>query len=55
MDDKLKQLMKEELETSLIPITTSTPTIHVGVPMSQIRSQLGLVTHPTLISQNLRW
>ncbi len=53
MDDKLKRLMKEELGTFLPPTTTSTPIIHVGVPMSQIRSQLGLVIHPTPISQNL--
>jgi hypothetical protein len=31
----------------------NTPTIHASVPMSQIRSQSSLVTHQTLISQNL--
>ncbi len=55
MDDKLKQLMKEELITFLLPTTMSTPTIHVGVPMSQIRPQSGLVIHPTQVSQNLGW
>ncbi len=29
MDDKLKRLMREELQTSLQPMVLSTPTTHV--------------------------
>jgi hypothetical protein len=36
VDDKLKQIMREEFVTSLLHITTSTLAIQVGVPMPQI-------------------
>jgi hypothetical protein len=36
VDDKLKQLLREKLITSLLPIKMSTLTIHVGVPMPLI-------------------
>jgi len=55
VDDKLKQLMREEFKTSLPPIATSTLVIPIGVHVQQIRPQLGLVTHPTLVSQHLGW
>jgi len=55
MDDKFKQLIFKKLITSLPSTTTSTPIIHANVPMLEIRSQSGLVTHPTLINQNLGW
>jgi hypothetical protein len=55
MDDKFKQLIKEKFITSLPSTTMSTPIIHANVPMLEIRSQSGLVTHPTLINQNLGW
>jgi len=45
--------MKEKLKTSLPLAAMNTPTIQVGVPMPQIRSQLGLVIYPTLVNQNL--
>ncbi len=55
VDDKLKCLLRERLITFLPHVTTSTRVIHVGVPIPQIRSQLVLVIHPTLISQHLNW
>jgi hypothetical protein len=36
MDDKLKQLMSEELKNSLTPTTTSTLAIKVSLPVPQI-------------------
>ncbi len=47
--------MRKELKSSLPSTTTSMPTIQVGVPLPQIQSQLGLVTHPTLDNQHLSW
>jgi hypothetical protein len=47
--------MRKELKSSLPSTTTSMPTIQVGVPLPQIQSQLGLVTHPTLDNQHLGW
>ncbi len=55
MDDKLNQLMRKELKTSLPPIMTNTPMIHVGVPVPQIQSQPNLVIHPTTVNQHLGW
>ncbi len=46
---------KKKLKTSLPLVALSTLTIHVGVPVSQIRSQLDLATHPTPDSQHLGW
>jgi len=55
VDDKLETLMKKELKTSLPSTTTSITIIHASVPISQIRSHSGLVSHPTLVNQNLGW
>ncbi len=55
MDDKLEQLMKKKLKTFLPPTTMNITIIHAGVPISQIRSQSGLVIHPTLVNLNLGW
>jgi hypothetical protein len=49
-NDKLKQLMREELKTSLPLAMTNTLAIQVGVPMPQILSQSGLVIHPTMVN-----
>jgi hypothetical protein len=53
VDDKTKAINEIIRNNVLPPIATNTPTMQVGVPMSQIYSQPGLVTHPRLISQNL--
>jgi hypothetical protein len=53
VDDKLKQLMREEFKTPLQPIVPSTPMTHVGVPTQQIWPQPGLVINPILVNQHL--
>jgi hypothetical protein len=55
VENKLKQLMKEEFKTSLSPIATSTLVIPIDVHVQQIQSQPGLVTRPTLANQHLGW
>jgi hypothetical protein len=47
--------MRKEFKTSLPPITTNTPMVHVSVPVPQIQSQPNLVIHPTTVSQHLGW
>jgi hypothetical protein len=47
--------MREKFKTSLPLAAMSTLVIQVGVPMSQTQSQLGLVTHLRVVSQNLGW
>jgi hypothetical protein len=47
MDDKLNQLLKKELITSLQLAMTNTLVIQVGVHVPQIQSLSSLVTHPT--------
>jgi len=54
VDNKLKQLLKEEFITSL-HVILSTLVTHVGVHVQQIQPQSSLVTNPTLVNQHLSW
>jgi hypothetical protein len=55
VDNKLKQLLKEELITSLQHVIPSTLVTHVGVHVQQIQPQSNLVINPTLVNQHLSW
>ncbi len=52
VDNKLKQLLKEELITSLQHAIPSTLVTHVGVHVQQFQPQSSLVTNPTLVHQH---